>query len=254
MKLGYRVDGQEDGPVLMLSPSLGTTLSMWDAQVEALAKDFQVIRHDLPGHGSSPLPTESVTVAGIGEALFGILDELRIPQASFCGISLGGMVGMWLGANGPERLDRLALACTGASLGTPEVYAERAALVRTEGMHVVLDGARGRWFTAAFAGSPEAERILAELTEVPAEGYAACCEAVGSFDFHDDLGRVAVPTLVLVGEDDPVTSPAKVDEVAHGIPDARIAVIPGASHLANVEQPGVFTSALLAHLEERMPA
>lgn len=254
MKFEYRVDGREDGPPLMLSPSLGTTLSMWDAQVEVLADDFQVIRHDLPGHGSSPIPTESVTVAGIGEALLAILDELGIPQASFCGISLGGMVGMWLGANAPERLDRLVLACTGASLGTPAVYAERAALVRTRGMRAVSDAARGRWFTTAFAGSPEAERILAELIEVPAEGYAACCEAVGSFDFHDDLGRVAVPTLVLVGEDDPVTSPETVDEVVHGIPQARVAVIPGAAHLANVEQPSVFTSALLAHLEERMPA
>jgi 3-oxoadipate enol-lactonase len=254
MKLGFRVDGREGAPVLVLSPSLGTTLSMWDAQVEALSGDFRLVRHDHPGHGGSPVPTDGVTVAAIAGAVIGILDELGVPQASFGGISLGGMVGMWLAANEPIRIDRLVLACTGASLGTPELYAERAALVREEGTRAVLEGARKRWFTPAFVDSPEAERILSGLLAVPPEGYAACCEAVGTFDFHEDLARIVAPTLVLAGEDDPVTPSATLDELVQGIRDARLTSIPGAAHLANVEQPAAFASALLSYLEERTPA
>jgi 3-oxoadipate enol-lactonase len=253
VKLAYRVDGRGGAPVLVLSPSLGTTLSLWDAQVEALADEFRIVRHDHPGHvpGSDPA---TVTVRAIAEGVLGVLDELAVPQASFCGISLGGMVGMWLGANAPERIDRLALACTGASLGTRAMFEERAALVRAEGTGAVVATARGRWFTPAFADSPEARRILAELAEVPAEGYAACCEAVGAFDFHADLRRIATPTLVLVGDEDPVTPPETVDALVGGIPEARLVSIPHAAHLANVEQPAAFTDALLAHLEERSPA
>lgn len=254
MKLGYRVDGRKGAPTLVLSPSLGTTVSLWQAQVGELAHDFRVIRHDHPGHGISPIPAERVTVAAIAEGIVGILDDLGIPQASFCGISLGGMVGLWLGANAPERIDRLALAATGASLGTPATYAERAALVRAEGTAAVVDGARERWFTPAFAHSPEAEGILAELSDVPSEGYAVCCEAVGAFDFHEDLHRVAAPTLLIVGEEDPVTTPETVEALLQGIPDTRLVSLPGAAHLVNVERPDDFTGALLAHLEERTPA
>ena len=254
MKLGYRVDGRDGAPPLVLSPSLGTTLSLWEAQLDDLTRDFRVIRHDHPGHGISPVPTEEVTVAAIAGGVLGVLDELGLPQASFAGISLGGMVGMWLGANAPERIDRLVLAATGASLGTPGTYAERAELVRAEGTAAVVDGARGRWFTPVFAASAEAQRVLDDLLDVPPEGYAACCEAVGEFDFHADLHRVAAPTLVVIGEGDPVTTPETVDALLEGIPDARLVSVSGAAHLVNVEQPLAFTAALLAHLEERTPA
>ena len=113
MTLGYRIDGAAGAPVLVFSPSLGTTTSLWEAQAERLAREFRIVRHDHPGHGISPLPSEPVTVAAIGEALIGVLDALAVSQASFCGISLGGMVGMWLGGNAPERIDRLVLASTG---------------------------------------------------------------------------------------------------------------------------------------------
>lgn len=254
MKLGYRVDGRARAPVLLFSPSLGTTMSLWQAQVERLAPDFRVVRHDHPGHGISPAPSGSVTVAAIGAAVLGMLDDLGVAQASFCGISLGGMVGMWLGANAPERIDRLVLASTGASLGTRAVYDERAGLVRAEGVGAVASGARERWFTPAFADSPEAQRVLDELVRVPPEGYAACCEAVGAFDFHGDLHRVAPSTLVLVGEQDPVTTPETVDALAQGIADVTVVSISDAAHLSNVEQPDAFNEALLAHLEERTTA
>jgi 3-oxoadipate enol-lactonase/4-carboxymuconolactone decarboxylase len=164
------------------------------------------------------------------------------------------MVGQWLGANAPQRIDQLVIACTGAALGTPELYHERAELVRSEGVEVVVDGARERWFTAPFRDTPEARRILDELRTIPPQGYAACCEAVGEFDFRSELHRIERPTLVLYGELDSVTSPATIDQLATGIPQARKACVAGAAHLANVERPAMFATAVLSHLQERLVA
>jgi 3-oxoadipate enol-lactonase len=248
------MDGPADAPVLVLSPSLGTATSLWGAQVAALAGERRILRHDHPGHGEAPVPDGPVSVADIGAGLLDLLDELGVARASFCGISLGGMVGMWLGANAPERVDRLVLACTGASLGTRQMYDERAALVRAQGTAVTLDGARERWFTPAFRESPHAQRLFAELLQISPEGYAACCEAVGAFDFHSELGRVEPPVLVVYGEEDPVTPPDVVDALVDGIPNARRAGIARAAHLANVERPEAFNAAVLTHLDERIAA
>ena len=252
MRLAYRVDGPADAPVVVLSPSLGTTSSLWDAQVAALADGRRVLRHDHPGHGESPVPDGPVSVADIGADVLALLDELGVERASFCGISLGGMVGQWLGANAPERIDRLVLACTGASLGTRQMYEERAALVRAEGTAVTLEGARERWFTPAFLESPRAQRLFDELLQISPEGYAACCEAVGGFDFHGELGRVEPRALVVYGEKDPVTPPAVIDALTDGIPGARRAGIAHAAHFPNVEQPEAFNAAVLTHLDERI--
>ncbi len=254
MKLAFHVDGPRDARVLVLSPSLGTTMALWEPQLPALVRDFRVVRHDHPGHGASQLPTGRVTVADIGGAVLELLDDLEAERASFCGISLGGMVGMWLGANAPHRIERLVLACTGAALGTPEMYEERATLVRAEGTAVTLEGARERWFTPAFRDSPAAQRMFGELLRISPEGYAACCEAVGEFDFHRELSRVEPSTLVVYGEEDPVTPAPVIDALAEGIPRARRAGIPGAAHLANVEQPAAFNAAVLSHLTERIAA
>jgi 3-oxoadipate enol-lactonase len=250
VRLAYRLDGPEGAPLLVLSPSLGTTTSLWDGQLAGLAARFRVLRHDLPGHGASPPPDGPVRIADIGRGVLDLLDELGVERASFCGISIGGMVGMWLGANAPQRIERLALCCTGARLGSRADYDARAELVRRVGTSVTLDGARERWFTPAFRDGPEAQRILEELAALPPEGYAACCEAVGDWDFRGELGRVAPPTLLLFGAGDPVT-PADVREtLLDGIPGARTAVVPNAAHLANVEQPAAFTAAVLAFLGE----
>ena len=254
MILAHRLDGPADASVLVLSGGLGTTTALWDEQLPALARHFRVLRHDLPGHGESPLPEGPVSIERIGHTIIALLDELGVERAAFCGLSLGGMVGMWLGVNAPDRVERLVLACSGASLGTPELYASRAAKVRAEGTAVVLAGARERWFTPAFRDSPAASRIVAELAEIPAEGYAACCEAVGAFDFHAQLGRIAQPTLVLYGEEDTMTPERVVAALTQGIPNTRQVSIPRAAHLANVEQPEAFTAAVLSHLEERAAA
>jgi 3-oxoadipate enol-lactonase len=236
--------------VLVLSGGLGTTTAMWDAQAVAFAEHYRVLRVDHPGHGRSPVPEGRISVDEIARGVLTLLDELGIERASFCGLSLGGMVGQWLGANAPERIERLVIACTGASLGTRELYDERAALVRREGVDVVVDGARERWFTPSFRDSEEANRIIDELREIPREGYAACAEAVGAFDFRADLGRIAPPTLVIVGEEDSVTPPDVVAELAT-IPGSRVVTIPRAAHLASVEQPEAFSAAVLAHVHDR---
>jgi 3-oxoadipate enol-lactonase len=253
VRLAHHLEGDADAPVLVLSGSLGATTAMWDAQIPAFAPRYRVLRVDHPGHGDSPVPAGPVTVEGIALALLVLLDALGIARVAFCGLSLGGMVGQWLGANAPDRVDGLVLACTGASLGTPELYAERAELVRRQGVGVVVDGARERWFTPAFRDTPAAKRILDALRATPPEGYAACCEAVGAFDFSRELQRIRPSTLVLFGEEDPVTPPPVLDELAT-IPHARLTGIAHAAHLANVEQPAAFSAAVLSHLEERAAA
>jgi 3-oxoadipate enol-lactonase len=247
VRLAFTLEGAGDAPVLVLSGGLGTTTAMWDAQAVSFARQCRILRVDHPGHGRSPVPEGRIAVDGIARAVLTLLDELGIERASFCGLSLGGMVGQWLGANAPERIERLVLACTGASLGTRAVYDERAALVRRGGVEVVTEGARERWFTPAFRDSAEANRIIDELRGIPPDGYAACAEAVGTFDFRADLGRIVPPTLVVVGEEDSVTPAPVVDELAT-IPGSRRAGIPQAAHLANVEQPKAFSAAVLAHL------
>jgi len=254
LTLAYEVEGRPDAPVLVLSPALGTTTTIWDAVAPALSEHFRVVRHDHPGHGASPPPGGHVSIEDIGRGVLDVLDELAVARASFCGVSLGGMVGMWLGAYAPERIDRLVLACTGAKLGVREDYFARAQLVRDEGTAVVVDGARERWFTPAFRDTVEAKQLLDELADVPADGYAACCEAVASWDFRGELSRLGQPTLVVVGSDDPVTTPEVVETLVGGIAGARKVELPGAAHLANVERPEAFSAAVLAHLEERRPA
>ena len=196
---------------------------------------------------ASRLPT--VTASALA-----VLDELGIGRFAVCGLSLGGMVAMWLGANAPERVGRVVLACTGAKLGTADSWSERAALVRREGTAAVAAGVRERWFTPAFRDSAAAQSVVDELLAVPAEGYALGCESVGAFDFRDELGRIGQPVLVVAGAEDPVASPEVVDALAGGIPDAALVTIPHAAHLANVEQPDAFTAAVLSHLDERAGA
>src|SRR6266536_2835249 len=160
MRLAYTLDGPRQAPLLVLAGGLGTTTAMWDPQVGPLASRFRVLRHDLPGHGASPPPDGPVSVSGIGAAVLALLDVVGADRAAFCGLSVGGMVGMWLGAEAPDRVDRVVLACTGASLGSAAAYAERAALVRAEGTQVTVEGARERWFTPPFRDSPQAQRIV----------------------------------------------------------------------------------------------
>jgi len=243
--LHHRFVGPEDAPVLVLSNSIGTTLELWDRQVPEFAGLFRLLRYDQLGHGRSEVRTGPYTVELLGRELLALLDEVGVERFSFCGLSLGGTVGMWLGANAGDRLERLVLAGTSAYFGPPERWIERAETVRAEGMEPIADATMGRWFTPAF-GDVAAFREM--LVSTPAEGYASCCDALRDWDFRDELGSVSAPTLVLVGSEDPASPPDQARLIADGIPGARVEVIPGAAHLLNAEQPEAVNRLALGHL------
>jgi 3-oxoadipate enol-lactonase len=223
-------------PPLVLSNALGTTSELWAPQLPVLAEHFRVVRYD---HA----PRRSVAV--LGNDVVALANSLGLDRFSFCGLSLGGMVGMWFGVHAPDRVDRLVLACTSARFGTPREWRERAARVRAEGMTSVAYAALERWFTPEFR---DRERFLEMQLATPPEDYALGLEAIGGFDFRDRLGEIAAPTLVIAGAEDCATTPADARFIAERIPDARLLVIEGAAHLANVERPDEFTAAVLEHL------
>ncbi len=246
----YRFDGPEDAPVLLLSNSLATTNEMWEPQLAGLTAHFRVLRYDRRGHGRSAVPPAPYSIAAMAGDVLELLDSLELERVSYCGLSIGGMDAMWTAANAAERIDRLALCSTSPWMPPRELWDERAATVRAEGAGVVADATMERWFSAAFlAEQPETvARIRDMVAATPAEGYAGCCEAIREWDFRGELGRIGAPTLVLSAEDDPSTPPAHGRVIADGIRGAELVVLPGARHLANVEQPEAFTAALLAHL------
>ncbi|MFJ2743824.1 3-oxoadipate enol-lactonase [Streptomyces sp. NPDC087440] len=249
--LHHRVDGPADAPPLLLGPSLGTSLSVWEGQVPALAREFRVVRWDLPGHGGSDaqLLGAGASVADLGRLVLGLADALGIDRFAYAGVSLGGAVGSWLAVHHPERVERLALVCTAARFGTAEAWQQRAALVRREGMEPLVATAPARWFTPGFAGAAAAELAEAQRTVDPA-AYAACCDALAAFDLRDDLGKITAPTLVIAGRADTATPPADARLLADTIPDAGLVELPHAAHLAGVERPDAVLAALQGHLTE----
>jgi 3-oxoadipate enol-lactonase len=249
VRLHVRTDGDPARPCLVFSNSLGTDLSMWDAQAAALARDFYVVRYDTRGHGRSGLGSAPVTLERLGRDVVGLLDALAIPRAHFCGISMGGMTGQWLGIHAPQRFGRLVLANTAARIGTPEAWRTRAAQVRADGMDGVADGAAARWFTSAFiAREPRiVGRMIARLRGQDPEGYAACCDALAEADLRDAIGAIAVPTLIVAGDADPVTTVVDATWMRDRIPGADIVALP-ASHISSIEAEAQFTHALVAFL------
>jgi 3-oxoadipate enol-lactonase len=237
-------------PTVVLSNSLGSTSAIWDTQVPAVEERYRVVRYDHRGHGESPVPPGPYTIADLGGDVLALLDSLGVDRASFCGLSLGGMVGMWLAAHAPERIDRLVLLCTSAKLPR-EPWLERAHLVRAEGTAAVADVVVGRWFTPAFAARrPElVAKMRAMVAGTPAEGYASCCDAIAVMDLRDDLRAVRAPTLVVGAADDPAIPAEHSAAIAERIEHARLVVLPDAAHLPTIEQGELVTRHILEHLE-----
>jgi 3-oxoadipate enol-lactonase len=246
----YRLDGPADAPVVVLSNSIGSTSAMWDPQVPALAERFRVVRYETRGHAGAPVPDGPYALADLGGDVLALLDNLGVERAHFAGLSLGGMTGMWLGVNEPERIDRLALLCTSAMLARDIDWPARAALVREQGTGAIAAATVERWFTADWiaAHADEAARWRATIADTPSEGYAGCAEAIGSMDLEDDIRAVRAPTLVIAGRHDPATPPPHAELIASRIPDARLELVDGA-HLSNYERPDEVTRLLLDHLE-----
>jgi 3-oxoadipate enol-lactonase len=225
---------------------------MWDDPLPWLNERFRVLRYDQRGHGRSPAPPGPYTIADLAGDALELLDRLGLERVSFCGVSLGGMTGMWLALNAPERLDRLALCCTSAYLPPRENWTDRAATVRARGMEAVAEAALERWFTPALAQlRPEAvERARRALLGVSAEGYAGCCEAIATHDLRAEVGSIRVPTLVLAAADDPATPPEHGRLIAEAVEGARLVVLERGRHLVAVERPDEFARTVLAHLTE----
>ncbi|MGW2159443.1 bifunctional 3-oxoadipate enol-lactonase/4-carboxymuconolactone decarboxylase PcaDC [Nonomuraea sp. NPDC001699] len=240
--LQHRVDGPEHGEPIVLGPSVGTSARVWEPQVAALARRFRVVRFDLPGHGGSPSLGVS-TIDGLAGLVLELADDLGLDAFHYAGISISGAIGATLALRHPGRLLSLAMICSSARFGEPGGWRERAALVRERGTAPLLEPTAGRWF----AGPPD-QALLDDLAAADPAGYAACCDALAGYDLRAELPGIAVPTLVLGGRDDPATPPAHARELADGIPGATLVEVPGAAHLAGVDQPERVTAALLAHL------
>jgi 3-oxoadipate enol-lactonase len=238
------------GPPLVLVGSIGSTLAMWEPQLPVLAERFRVIRVDHRGHGRSPVPAGPYTIADLGSDVLALLDHLGERRVSLCGLSMGGMAGMWLGAHAPERIAALALLDTSAYMGR-EVWEPRIAAVETGGTAAIVDGVMQRWFTPEFRQrNPErVARFAAMVTDTPDDGYAGCAAAIRDMDLRPDLAKVTAPTLVVVGADDPATPPDAARDIADRIAGARLEVIAGAAHIANVERPDEVNRHLLDHFE-----
>lgn len=249
MNIHYRLDGPEQAPVLVLSNSLGTTLSMWDKQIAELTKNFRVLRYDTHGHGQTS-KRGKVTLSQLAEDVITLLDHLNIPKAYFCGISMGGLTGLWLARFAPERFHAIAVANTAAKIGEQSGWLSRARTVRSEGMGVVAAGSADRWFSHDFRQHQpaEMEQLCHQLANTDAEGYAECCEALAAADLRAEVAAIRLPMLIIAGEYDPVTTVADADYLHQQI-DGSFQVALPASHLSNVEASDEFTAALTAFLE-----
>ncbi len=247
----YRVEGPAGAPVVVLSHSLGTTLGMWDPQMPALTERFRVLRYDSRGHGESAVTPGPYTVEGLGRHVIALLDGLGNRRAHFCGLSMGGMVGMWLGAHAPQRVEKLVLCNTAGRIGPPEIWNTRIENVRKNGMNPIATPVLGRWFTPAFhermPGTIEGMRRM--LIETPVEGYVACCAAIRDADLRETLPRILARTLVIAGTGDAATPPADGRFLAEKIQGARYVEL-AAAHLSNIEAPERFTAELMAFLSE----
>ena len=244
------VDGADDAPVVVLSNSLGSDLTMWDPQISALQRRFRVVRYDIRGHGASPVPSGPYRIDDLADDVVALLDRLGVQRASFCGLSLGGMTGLQLAATAAERVERLVLLCTSVRLPPAQGWHDRAALVRAQGTEAVSAAVVDRWFTPEFAArEPElVTHMRAMVAATPAEGYAGCCEAIAELDLTWTLPRITAPTLVIAGADDPATPPPHAQAITDGIAGSRMQVLPQAAHLANVEQSEAVGLLLLDHL------
>ena len=243
------VEGPQDGPVLMLSNSLGTNLHMWDDQVSAWSRHFRLVRYDRRGHGQSSVPKGRYTMERLGRDVLAVLDALAIPKINWCGLSMGGMVGQWLGANAPNRVDKLILSNTSSYFADKSLWEGRLKTVREKGLAAIVDVNMERWFTKEFrARNPQAIAKMREMfLATKLDGYIGCGEAVRDMDHRELIRTITAPTLVIAGRHDPATTVEAGEFLRDRIPGAKLAVL-DAAHIANVEQPQAYTDTLLAFL------
>ncbi|CAN5322187.1 3-oxoadipate enol-lactonase [soil metagenome] len=249
-RIAYRWDGPAGAPVLLLSNSLGTSMAMWEPQLAAFARSFRVLRYDQRGQGASDAPAGGYSIDRLGRDAIELLDALGIETVDFCGLSLGGMIGQWLGIRAPERLRRLVLANTSSFMGPPTAWDARIAIVREQGIAPLAQASVERWFTAGFAarGAEAIAPIAAMLGATDPQGYAGCCAAIRDMDMRRTVSLVCAPTRAIGGTGDQATPPPHSEALARAITGATLVML-DAAHLANVEEPEAFARAVIDHLE-----
>jgi 3-oxoadipate enol-lactonase len=243
------VEGRDGAPVLMLSNSLGTNLHMWDDQVPEFTKHFRLVRYDRRGHGQSGVPKGPYSMERFGRDVLSVINALNLKKINWCGLSMGGMVGQWLGANAPDRIEKLVLSNTNYHYADKTPWNDRIKLVREKGLRELVEPNMERWFTKDFrARAPHAiDRTKDIFLATNPIGYIACCEAIRDMDFTATNPRIALPTLVIVGKHDPATPPSAGKAIQKQIKGAKLASL-DAAHIANIEQPKAYAETVLNFL------
>ena len=249
VQIYYEWTGAEDKPVVIFSNSLGTNLHMWSAQVDEFKKHFRLLRYDKRGHGQSSVPPGPYTIEQLGWDMVRLLDLLRLERVYFCGLSIGGMTGMFLGANAPKRFHKMALCNTAAKIGTAETWNARIQAVQSGGMKAVAGSVVERWLTPGFRTShpKETKEVLSMLETADPQGYVACCAAVRDMDQRQELREIRVPCLVLAGTHDSSATVADGQFISENIPGAQYIQV-SAAHLSNIEARDDFNRHILQFL------
>lgn len=249
----YDISGESHLPPLVLSSSLGATGDMWDYQLSVFNSLFHTVSYDHRGHGRSPEPAGPYSIADLGEDVIALLDKLEIARTHFCGLSLGGMVGIWLGVHAPERIATLTLCCTSARPGNKQSWTDRIDKIAADGsVETVADAIVARWVTPAFAKAhpEEVAGLRSMIAGSPVQGYSDCCAVVRDLDLASDLDKISAPTLVISGAQDEALPPEHQRLIAEAIPGARLETIDPGAHLPNIEQEAVFSDLVANHIQE----
>ena len=251
-RLHYRIDGDTgDKPWLLFCNSLGTDLTMWDAQANALSGDFRVLRYDRRGHGLSSAPSSPYALADLGRDVIALLDALDIDETHFCGLSIGGLTGQWLGIRAGHRFGKIAVCATAAKIGTAEGWVSRMEAVRANGLAGLVAATAERWFSPAFAAAEPAVvgKVLDSFVATSIDGYAGCCAALAGADLQADIARIENPLLAISGADDPVCPPADLEKIAVTVKQGRHVSLPG-RHIVNMESASAFNAVLAGFLKQ----
>jgi 3-oxoadipate enol-lactonase len=254
IQMNYELSGKKGAPVVVLSHSLSSSLVMWNPQMDVLNFHFQVLRYDTRGHGGTEVTTGPYTLELLGEDIIGLLDTLRINKVYFVGLSLGGMIGQCLALNHADRLQGLVLCDTNSivPMDAQSIWKERIITVSSKGLEALLGETMERWFTPFFLNqnSQMLAIIQKQFLATSVEGYLGCLEAIRKLNYLERLVEIKLPTLIMVGEDDPGTPVAASKAIHQRIKNSKLVILPSAKHLSNVEQPEAFNIALMKFLKE----